>query len=80
MSSSLADIDVRTAIGEDDLPHRGVEMPVTVSILEVRQSTLVDAVTEFGPSGRVLDIGCGTGTHALWGDKQGHPAVGVGIF
>lgn len=44
------------------------------------QSALVDAVTEFGPSGRVLDIGCGTGTLAPWATKQGHPAVGVGIF
>jgi SAM-dependent methyltransferase len=43
------------------------------------QSALVDAVAEHGLSGRVLDIGCGTGTHALWAAEQGHPAVGVDI-
>lgn len=43
------------------------------------QSALVDAVEEYGLSGRVLDIGCGTGTHALWAADQGHPAVGVDI-
>ncbi|WP_276258439.1 SAM-dependent methyltransferase [Haloglomus litoreum] len=43
------------------------------------QSALVDAVAEHGLSGRVLDIGCGTGTHALWAAERGHPAVGVDI-
>jgi SAM-dependent methyltransferase len=43
------------------------------------QSALVDAVAEYGLSGRVLDIGCGTGTHALWAAEQGHPAVGLDI-
>lgn len=43
------------------------------------QSALVDAVAEFGLSGRVLDIGCGTGTHALWAAEHGHEAVGVDI-
>jgi SAM-dependent methyltransferase len=43
------------------------------------QSTLVDAVAEHGLSGRVFDIGCGTGTHALWAAEQGHPAVGIDI-
>jgi len=43
------------------------------------QSALVDAVAEYGLSGRVLDIGCGTGTHALWAAEQGHPAVGIDI-
>lgn len=43
------------------------------------QSALVDAVAECGLSGRILDIGCGTGTHALWAAEQGHPAVGIDI-
>jgi SAM-dependent methyltransferase len=43
------------------------------------QSALVEAVEEYGLSGRVLDIGCGTGTHALWAAERGHPAVGLDI-
>ncbi len=43
------------------------------------QPALVDAVAEYGLSGQVLDIGCGTGTHALWAAEQGHPAVGIDI-
>lgn len=30
-------------------------------------------------TGRVLDAGCGTGTHALWAAARGHPAVGVDV-
>jgi cyclopropane fatty-acyl-phospholipid synthase-like methyltransferase len=43
------------------------------------QSALVEAVAKYGLSGRVLDIGCGTGTHALWAAEQGHAAVGIDI-
>lgn len=43
------------------------------------QSALVEAVGTYGLSGRVLDIGCGTGTHALWAAERGHPAVGIDI-
>lgn len=41
------------------------------------QPALVDAVERYGLSGRVLDAGCGTGTHALWAVARGHAAVGV---
>jgi SAM-dependent methyltransferase len=29
--------------------------------------------------GRVLDAGCGTGTHARWAAERGHPSVGVDV-
>lgn len=41
------------------------------------QPALVAAVGRYGLSGRVLDVGCGTGAHALWAAAEGHPAVGV---
>ncbi|SIR80082.1 Methyltransferase domain-containing protein [Haladaptatus litoreus] len=41
------------------------------------QPALVNAVKSDGLSGRVLDVGCGTGTHALWVAAEGHTAVGI---
>ncbi|WP_049972085.1 class I SAM-dependent methyltransferase [Haladaptatus cibarius] len=41
------------------------------------QPALVNAVRSDGLSGRVLDVGCGTGTHALWVAAEGHTAVGI---
>lgn len=41
------------------------------------QPALVDAVGSDGLSGRVLDVGCGTGIHALWATAAGHAAVGI---
>ncbi len=41
------------------------------------QPALVDAVQRTGLRGSVLDVGCGTGTHALWASERGHTAVGV---
>lgn len=32
-----------------------------------------------GLAGRVLDVGCGTGTHARWAAERGHPAVGLDV-
>ena len=43
------------------------------------QPALVDVVKSKGLFGRVLDIGCGTGTHALWATERGHTAVGVDV-
>lgn len=43
------------------------------------QPALVAAVETYGLSGRVLDMGCGTGTHALWAAERGHEAVGIDI-
>lgn len=41
------------------------------------QPALVNAIGSDGLSGRVFDVGCGTGTHALWAAAKGHTAVGV---
>jgi SAM-dependent methyltransferase len=41
------------------------------------QPALVDAIERYGLSGPVLDIGCGTGTHALWATEQGYTALGI---
>ncbi|WP_458190540.1 class I SAM-dependent methyltransferase [Haladaptatus sp. NG-WS-4] len=41
------------------------------------QPALVNAVGSDGLSGRVLDVGCGTGTHALWAAAEGYTAVGI---
>lgn len=43
------------------------------------QPALVEVIRKEGLSGRVLDIGCGTGTHALWAAEQGHVAAGVDV-
>ncbi|WP_135823384.1 class I SAM-dependent methyltransferase [Halorussus ruber] len=40
------------------------------------QPAFVNLADEEDLSGRVLDIGCGTGTHACWAAERGHPAVG----
>lgn len=41
------------------------------------QPALVNAVGRDGLSGRVLDVGCGTGIHALWAAAEEHTAVGI---
>lgn len=41
------------------------------------QPALVDAIESYGLSGPVLDVGCGTGTHALWASEQGFTALGI---
>lgn len=41
------------------------------------QPALVDAVEHYGLSDPVLDVGCGTGTHALWASERGHTALGI---
>ena len=41
------------------------------------QPALVDAISSYGLSGPVLDVGCGTGTHALWASEQGYTALGI---
>lgn len=41
------------------------------------QPALMNAIGSDRLSGRVLDIGCGTGTHALWAAAEGHTAVGI---
>jgi SAM-dependent methyltransferase len=44
------------------------------------EPTLVDFVRSTGvTSGRALDVGCGTGTHALWLASQGFEVIGVDI-
>lgn len=43
------------------------------------QSAFVDLAAEGKLDGRVLDIGCGTGTHACWAVERGHPATGTDI-
>ena len=34
------------------------------------QPALVDAIESYGLAGPVLDVGCGTGTHALWASPR----------
>ncbi|UVE49335.1 class I SAM-dependent methyltransferase [Haloferax larsenii] len=41
------------------------------------QPAFVEAARKTGLSGRVLDVGCGTGAHALWAAAAGHTAVGI---
>lgn len=41
------------------------------------QPALVATVERYGVSGSVLDVGCGTGTHALWATEQGYTALGI---
>lgn len=41
------------------------------------QPALVDVIKRYGVSDPVLDVGCGTGTHALWAAKQGYTALGI---
>ncbi|ELZ43319.1 type 11 methyltransferase [Halorubrum coriense DSM 10284] len=41
------------------------------------QPALVDAIESYGLSDPVLDVGCGTGTHALWATERGHTALGI---
>ncbi len=43
------------------------------------QKAIVDLVAAKKVRGRVLDIGCGTGEHALYFAAQGHPVVGTDI-
>lgn len=43
------------------------------------QPAFVDRAEEVGLSGRVLDIGCGTGIHACWAADRGHPATGTDL-
>lgn len=41
------------------------------------QPALVGAIGRYGLSGPVLDVGCGTGTHALWATEHGCTALGI---
>jgi SAM-dependent methyltransferase len=41
------------------------------------QPALVDAIESYGLAGPVLDVGCGTGTHALWATERGYPVLGI---
>lgn len=41
------------------------------------QPALVDAIRSYGLSDPVLDVGCGTGTHALWATERGYTVLGV---
>lgn len=43
------------------------------------QPALVEVAREEGLSGRVLDVGCGTGAHALWAAERGHAATGIDV-
>ena len=43
------------------------------------QPTFVELAESGDLKGRVLDAGCGTGTHAIWAAERGHPAVGVDV-
>jgi SAM-dependent methyltransferase len=43
------------------------------------QPAIVEAAETSGLRGRVLDVGCGTGAHALWAAERGHDAVGVDV-
>lgn len=40
---------------------------------------LIDCVRELGLAGRALEIGCGTGTNAIWLGQQGIETLGVDI-
>ncbi|KTG29580.1 class I SAM-dependent methyltransferase [Haloferax profundi] len=41
------------------------------------QPALVDAIESYGLSEPFLDVGCGTGTHALWATERGYMALGI---
>lgn len=41
------------------------------------QPALVDAIESYGLSEPFLDVGCGTGTHALWATERGYTALGI---
>ena len=41
------------------------------------QPALVNAIDRYGLSDPVLDVGCGTGTHALWATERGYAALGI---
>ena len=43
------------------------------------QPAIVDIAETDGVTGRLLDVGCGTGTHALWAAERGHDAVGIDV-
>ena len=43
------------------------------------QPAFAEYAAEEGLEGRVLDIGCGTGTHARWAAERGHAAVGADV-
>lgn len=46
---------------------------------EEPQPAFVEFAEGNGLEGRILDAGCGTGTHALWAAARGHPAVGADV-
>lgn len=43
------------------------------------QPAFVELAESGDVEGRVLDAGCGTGTHALWTAERGHPTVGADV-
>lgn len=43
------------------------------------QPALVSVAEAGAVEGRVLDVGCGTGTHALYVSDRGHPTTGVDV-
>lgn len=43
------------------------------------QPAFVELAESGDLTGRVLDAGCGTGTHACWAAERGHPSVGVDV-
>lgn len=43
------------------------------------QPAFVDLADEDGISGHVLDVGCGTGEHALLFAREGHPVTGIDL-
>ena len=58
----------------NEVYESGTDLPWDI---DEPQPALVNAVGSDGLSGRVLDVGCGTGAHALWAAAEGHPAVGI---
>ncbi|WP_117594987.1 class I SAM-dependent methyltransferase [Haloprofundus halophilus] len=41
------------------------------------QPALVDAIESYELTGPILDVGCGTGIHALWATERGYTALGI---
>lgn len=41
---------------------------------------LQEVVAERGPPGRALDLGCGTGSYAVWLAKQGYAVTGIDVI